>query len=373
MKILFINPFSAYVRGGGEINDLNLAAALRKKGQEVIHVDAIDPRKKGFSYPDSVPVSSVHLHYFYEHALKFPSFIGIVARAVYVWYFLYQLRRQQLALLQAADLILLTGKPMLAHVRRWTQAKVLLSVRGRNYSYMYPYYRIADGIIFWGGCADEHPESLKKELSFLALNPAIETDIFRPGQRDAALRSEMMLGFPSSVVLIYVGRLDPVHQVGQIIMAAAHVYKQCGHNVVLNIIGDGAERVELEALAARVFLGRVCFAGRLSRTEVARYLRAADVFIINPMHANHPIALKEALACGIYALSPLVGRVGKILGDSPNGRTFHANDFEDMCNVLDDVLQKKLYTHTDPEKIIQMVDSWEGNAGEILAWKDRHG
>lgn len=365
MKILFINPVSGYIRGGGEINDLNLAKAMRDLGHEVIHIDIKDNKKPQIEYPDNTPVVSIEMPFYYDRALKIPNIAGMGARAVFFYHFLRKLKKQQLDLLQSADIILLTGKPILAKIKAWTDASLFLSVRGRNHSYMYPKYKMADSVIYWGGCDNDHPAHILRTTPHLALNPAIEHSIFKPGRAKSTLRRELALGVKDAVRLLYVGRLDPVHQVDMIIRSVAAAHKAGHRNLVLNIVGNGAQKAELETLAASITPNIVKFWGLLDREEIADMHRASDIFIINPNHTNHPIALKEAIACKTCALAPKLGRVEAILKGYSAGHMFTPNDQTDLNKTLISLLENPAQIKKAKVSTVSK-DTWQSNAEAIL-------
>ena len=93
--------------------------------------------------------------------------------------------------------------------------------------------------------------------------------------------------------------------------------------------------------------------------------RASDIFIINPNHTNHPIALKEAIACKTCALAPKLGRVETLLKGYSAGHMFTPNDQTDLNKTLISLLE-------NPERIKRAETStvssntWEDNATTIL-------
>lgn len=95
--------------------------------------------------------------------------------------------------------------------------------------------------------------------------------------------------------LVAVGRLGPEKGFDLLIEALALLGD--APPLQLAILGDGALRQELEALArARGVAGRVHFAG-FQRNPYA-WIAQADVFVLSSRHEGFPNVVLEALACG---------------------------------------------------------------------------
>lgn len=86
----------------------------------------------------------------------------------------------------------------------------------------------------------------------------------------------------------------------------------------LALIGDGAQRAELEALAAELRLGeQVRFLGW--RTDVAQALAAADGFVLVSHWEGNPLSVMEAMAAGRPVIATRVGGVPELIEDHVSG------------------------------------------------------
>lgn len=84
------------------------------------------------------------------------------------------------------------------------------------------------------------------------------------------------------------------------------------------VIGDGPCRGELEALCEELGISRnVHFAGM--RHDVARMLRAIDVFVMTSTTECFPMALLEAMACARPVVCTAVGGITEIVKDGVTG------------------------------------------------------
>ena len=126
--------------------------------------------------------------------------------------------------------------------------------------------------------------------------------------------------------------------VGNLIMLkgpdlALHALARSGTNATLTMVGDGDSLAATRKLAARLGIAdRVCFRGRLPRTEVLRLYPEFDVFLFPSLHDTGGYAVIEAMSnrlpvicldCGGPALAvqdgcgvrvPLGSRAGVITG-----------------------------------------------------------
>jgi len=140
----------------------------------------------------------------------------------------------------------------------------------------------------------------------------IDTEIYRP---DDALRQRgrTTLGLQDDArLLINVGRLVPEKAQAMLIDAFAQL--NTGADVRLLIVGEGPERSALEQRIRNYHLEeRVVLAG--ARRDIATLLNAADLFVLSSDVEGMPLALAEALACGLPAVATDAAGVSELLDD----------------------------------------------------------
>ena len=82
---------------------------------------------------------------------------------------------------------------------------------------------------------------------------------------------------------------------------------------------------------------RVVFVGPAA--DIEKYFRAADVFVLPSAREAHPVALLEAMACGLPCIaSRLPGATDAIIDDGLNGRLCPADDEAAFAQTLGDLL-----------------------------------
>lgn len=109
----------------------------------------------------------------------------------------------------------------------------------------------------------------------------------------------------------------------------------------LAVIGAAGEtRPECDALRQRLGLEDVVsFLGLLPKEEVARRMRAADLFVLTSRYDNNPCALIEALASGLPAVATAVGGIPEMLS-AASGALARPGDPEDVAAKLDECLDR---------------------------------
>jgi glycosyltransferase involved in cell wall biosynthesis len=117
--------------------------------------------------------------------------------------------------------------------------------------------------------------------------------------------------------VVYAGALVPVKQVDVLLRALALVRAE--RPQLRAAIGDGYLRPGLESLSAELGLqANVTFAGRRPQAEVASWLRRARVFVMTSRVEGLPMAMVEALSCGVPVVLPDVGDVTSVARDGEN-------------------------------------------------------
>ncbi len=157
----------------------------------------------------------------------------------------------------------------------------------------------------------------------------VELDEFRPERRDPALRQSLGLT-DAQPLLIYVGRLHIEKKPDVVVEAFQALPPELGAKLVL--LGDGAMREELADMGnpGIIMPGYV-----RDRSELARWLASADIYVTAFAQETFGVSIVEAQAAGL----PVVGVAGGALLDRVTGglgRLGPVNDAEAMArNILE--------------------------------------
>ena len=161
----------------------------------------------------------------------------------------------------------------------------------------------------------------------------IHTDRFEPGP---GLLGRRRFGLPEDALVVgTVGHLRPVKNFHRLLSACAQIdpARVGDRPVYLLLIGDGPERAALERLAKERHPpgGTVVFAGH--QESLPELYRAMDLFALSSDSEQHPVALLEAMSCGLPAAATDVGDVRPILPEAQH-RFLVSADGEDPESAL---------------------------------------
>jgi len=147
-----------------------------------------------------------------------------------------------------------------------------------------------------------------------------------------AVKRELNVPYPSVVT---VGRLVNFKGIDGVIKAAAQIDK-----LNLIIIGDGPERKRLENLAETVASGRVIFTGMLERQEVLKYLRAADIFVLNSSYEGLPHIVLEAMQVETPVIATRVGGTPEVVKHEMTGLLVNFGDDDQLKASISRLLRE---------------------------------
>jgi glycosyltransferase involved in cell wall biosynthesis len=164
----------------------------------------------------------------------------------------------------------------------------------------------------------------------------IDTERFRPprsaGEREAARRG---LALPAGrFVVSIVAALRPEKNHGMLLEAAARIARTRGDFMFL-IVGEGTEEEGLRRRVEELSLeGSVRFLGR--REDVTVILAASDAAVLcsHPVVETFPLAVLEAMACGVSVVATDVGAVREMLVDGEEGFIVPPGDAEALAGSL---------------------------------------
>jgi glycosyltransferase involved in cell wall biosynthesis len=136
--------------------------------------------------------------------------------------------------------------------------------------------------------------------------------------------------------VVYVGRLLEGKGTETLVAAWRHL-----PSVRLRIVGDGALRAGLEAVAKRENLN-IEFTGMQNRSFVLETISNAELLIVpSEWYEGFPMVVAESFACGTPVLASRIGSLDELIADGVTGRKFTAADSQWLAGAVRAALADK--------------------------------
>jgi D-inositol-3-phosphate glycosyltransferase len=198
---------------------------------------------------------------------------------------------------------------------------------------------VSDSII---SPSTEEKESLVKEYGIMpskieVVHPGVNPRLFYPGENLNILKKAGI--HPDDFVLLYVGRIEPVKGLFNVIEALKIMedkYPSLFEEIKLLVIGGGKKREELveneelsrikEYVERHGLKDKVRFIGSVDHSQLRKYYSAAGALIVPSIYESFGLVTVEALACGTPIVVSQIGRMRSIVKEGFNGFTFRAGD-----------------------------------------------
>ncbi len=208
----------------------------------------------------------------------------------------------------------------------------------------------------------------------------IDTERFRPATADERKTLRSALGWPVDVkIVLFVGffsrdkrpdllfrawrRLDPQGR-PQLVFVGA---KGTGYYEIDEELGDAIRREAVEIGAA----DRVSFVE--PNNEIERCFRAADLYVLPSIREAHPLALLEAMACGLPVIaSRLPGATDAIIDDGQTGVLVPADDEQALARALQTMLENDAASRAMGERARTAVMARYDIGRTADAWLDAY-
>ena len=173
------------------------------------------------------------------------------------------------------------------------------------------------------------------------VHPGVDLDVFVPGNQSVARKD---LGVTEdAIVLLFVGRIQPLKAPDVLIEAAAAILKrnpELRSRLVVAICGgpsgSGLERPDaLVTLAEQLGVSDVVkFVPPTSRAELVRWFQAATVCVVPSYSESFGLVAIEAQACGTPVIAARVGGLPTAVRDGISGLLVDGHEPETWANQI---------------------------------------
>jgi D-inositol-3-phosphate glycosyltransferase len=177
----------------------------------------------------------------------------------------------------------------------------------------------------------------------LTIPPGVDLDRFRP-----APGARARLGVPDdALVLLFVGRIQPLKAPDLLLRAAAHLIADdpaIRSKLVVYVVGAPSgsgldEPSSLLALANTLGIAdRVRFLAPMPPDDLADYYRAADVTVVPSHNESFGLVALEAQACGTPVVAARVGGLVTAVADGKSGLLVDGHRAPDYADAITKVM-----------------------------------
>lgn len=169
---------------------------------------------------------------------------------------------------------------------------------------------------------------LRERPAVTVIPNAVAEARFRPPTAEERVEARRTLGVPDDAgVILFVGALSSEKGADLAIAATVEVPA-----AVLLMVGDGPERLELEACASRRMPHRCLFVGSLDDPAVA--YRSADLLLLPSRSEAMPAVPIEAGLCGLATVATDVGAVRDVVDHGITGLVVPPGDVDALAAAV---------------------------------------
>lgn len=189
--------------------------------------------------------------------------------------------------------------------------------------------------------ADSYREKTEGAIEVLSIPNGIDCkNEFNPQMFDRdAVRKELKIESGTQAVF-FVGRLSSEKNPDVFVRVAQLAKEARLKNVKFFIIGDGPMHDEVVDGIYKNKISNTYYLGY--QKEVARYLVAADIFVLPSSVEGFPLSILEAMAMNVAVISSRVGAVPDVLQDGVNGYTVTPGDAKEIYDCIVTLQDEKL-------------------------------
>lgn len=187
---------------------------------------------------------------------------------------------------------------------------------------------------------NRYPEK-KNEISFLSTY--YRDEIFFPANRETiqSIRQKLLQRFDLSEtakLILFAGRWEEQKNPLLALKAFAALAER-NPDVHLQLAGSGSLKPQMDSTIAALNLNkRIHSLGPLAPHALAEAMRVSDAFLITSRFEGMPIAVLEAMACGIPVVSTEVGEIREVVEDGITGRIVPEAHPASLAHAIQDIL-----------------------------------
>jgi glycosyltransferase involved in cell wall biosynthesis len=167
---------------------------------------------------------------------------------------------------------------------------------------------------------------------------------------DTALEANLAVE-TKDLKILYVGQLISRKGVQQLVEACSILTAKGLTNYSLTIVGDGEEKAALEAAASQWGIDhQVIFTGWLDYSEIGKYFKSADAFVLPTFEDTWGAVVLEAMAFGAPVVCSKLAGASEVVIEGRNGFVFDPHNANELAEKLAMLLESKYLVESMSEQ-----------------------
>jgi glycosyltransferase involved in cell wall biosynthesis len=184
----------------------------------------------------------------------------------------------------------------------------------------------------------EHWRVPREKIS--VIENGVETQLFSPdaaaGEAQKSLRRELRA--EGKYVVSYIGTMGMAHGLETIIATAARL-RDSNPEIVFLMLGEGAEKEHIAALAQERGLTNLRFVGQQPREKIPAYIRVSDVCLVllkktDLFKTVIPTKMLEFMSCARPVILGVDGQARTILEEARGGLVIEPESSDALANAI---------------------------------------
>jgi D-inositol-3-phosphate glycosyltransferase len=201
----------------------------------------------------------------------------------------------------------------------------------------------------------------------------VNMELFKPVDR---MTARQKLGLTDKKILLFVGRIDPLKGIDQLLKAVPLLLKNHASLRLIIVGGDENSRAEVEGLqklsAALGIRDSVTFQGLIKQEQLPSFYSAADICVVPSYYESFGLVPLESLACGTPVVATDVGDLKNIIRQGETGYIVPDNSPDKLAASISLVLSKPQRDRESVLSIRASVSPWDwANIAERVAGEMR--
>ena len=166
----------------------------------------------------------------------------------------------------------------------------------------------------------------------------VETDLFAPASRDVTSTLRRELGADSRFLACYIGTMGNAHGLETLLDAAAKLQTQ-SPDVLFLLIGEGAEKEKIKAMAQARALANVKFLDQQPREKIPDFISASDACLVllkktEVFKTVIPTKMLEFMSCARPLILGVDGQARQIVEEAGAGLVIEPESSEALVAAI---------------------------------------